>query len=609
MQRAVPALLSSHSALIFSIGVCLTLMLLHLTRSGRTRPADRSVAIWAALSAVFAAARWIEIHTDSPEVAVSASRVMVAVGPLQICTIVAFVRWTTGNTIADREGVCFVAANATISVLALTTAWFIQPTAGVGVDPFGRVHHLGLAAPGMVTVALELPLILAWMARDISRTEILEQREKVMLLGPLAAYATMAMMSVASGAGVANIPSLAEYGPVVMAFGLTSLVNAKRSQLATEREQLLADRTRALSQSQERYREVLELAPVSIFVVRPDGSLEVMNPKTVELVGAPSNEAALEINLLGSEPLARAGIVAAIRGCFESGEPTSGEFRIVTRWDRRIDIQLQLRSIETDSGETRVLGVVQDLTERLALEKQLRQSQKMDSVGQLAAGIAHEINNPMAFVRANLGVLRSDWDELRKDCVGGVPLDDPRWGDFEEIIDESLEGIDRTVAIAKDMREFAHSGDEERTRIDLHPVLEASVRVAGTHRNGGTRFETDYSGLPPVRVSAGQIQQVFVNLLVNALQAVPSDGIVRIATARSDGNAVIAIEDNGPGIAEQHLERLFDPFFSTKEAGSGTGLGLYISYQIIESHGGELAVGRSSLGGARFEVRLPASAR
>ncbi|MEN8160731.1 MAG: ATP-binding protein, partial [Myxococcota bacterium] len=251
--------------------------------------------------------------------------------------------------------------------------------------------------------------------------------------------------------------------------------------------------------------------------------------------------------------------------------------------------------------------LVEDITERRALEEGLRRSQKLESVGQLAAGIAHEINNPMAFVRTNLAVLREEWNALRKD-LGNVDAPDAlaeHFGECESLIDESLEGIERTIAIARDMREFAHTGSDGRAEVDVNQVLEACVRVAGPHRRGATRIEERYGEIPAVWASAGQLSQVFVNLLVNALQAVGQVGKVEIETRLEDDRAVVRVSDDGAGIAPEHRDRLFDPFFTTKPAGEGTGLGLYVSHEIVRGHGGEIVVISTPGEGASFEVRLP----
>jgi signal transduction histidine kinase len=253
------------------------------------------------------------------------------------------------------------------------------------------------------------------------------------------------------------------------------------------------------------------------------------------------------------------------------------------------------------------LGLVEDVTERRVLEEGLRRSQKLESIGQLAAGIAHEINNPMAFVRTNLAVLREEWHALEKDVrkIAADPTLELRFSECESLIDESLEGIERTISIARDMREFAHTGADHRADVELNPVVEACVRVASAHRKRGSAIEERYGEVPPVRGSAGQLRQVFLNLLVNALDVVGPQGRVVVETSCDGRSVVVRVRDDGPGILPEHRERLFDPFFTTKPAGEGTGLGLYISHQIVRGHGGEILVDSVPGSGASFEVRLP----
>src|SRR4029450_5613271 len=144
-----------------------------------------------------------------------------------------------------------------------------------------------------------------------------------------------------------------------------------------------------------------------------------------------------------------------------------------------------------------------------------------------------------------------------------------------------------------------------RAHVDVNQVVEGCVRVAGAHRKGSTRIEEQYDGVPPVWGSAGQLRQVFLNLIVNALDVVGQAGCVRVETAVDDAHAIVRVRDDGAGILPEHRDRLFDPFFTTKPAGEGTGLGLYISHQIVRGHGGEITVTSTPGHGAPFEVRLP----
>jgi len=251
--------------------------------------------------------------------------------------------------------------------------------------------------------------------------------------------------------------------------------------------------------------------------------------------------------------------------------------------------------------------VVRDLREIELLRSRLVTSDRLAAVGQLAAGIAHEINNPLAFVRTNLGVLKDHWAVLAKAVgpgEGGTDLDEVL-GEGEEIIGESIEGIDRAARIVRDVREFSHAGTTVRDETELNELLERVIRVATPQLGPGTTVERDYGELPRVRASTPQLEQVFLNLMVNAIQALGAEGRVRVSTRREDDAVRVEIADDGCGIAPGDTERIFDPFYTTKPVGEGTGLGLSISHEIIRDHDGEVTVGPGLDGrGTCFTVRL-----
>ncbi len=244
--------------------------------------------------------------------------------------------------------------------------------------------------------------------------------------------------------------------------------------------------------------------------------------------------------------------------------------------------------------------------ERAALEERLRQVQKVEAIAQLAAGLAHEINNPMAYVRTNLNLLRADWDVLRKELEGqGDPARAGRLAECDDLLAESAEGVDRTIAIVRDVRDFAHGGGAPAEPVDLEEVVDEALRVAAAQAPPGVRLERRRGDVPLVPGSAGRLRQVVVNLVVNAIHATGAEGSVRVATERRGRHAQLCVEDDGPGIPPEIRARLFEPFFTTKPVGQGTGLGLYVSYEIVRSHGGEIRVDSEPGRGARFEVRLP----
>lgn len=244
--------------------------------------------------------------------------------------------------------------------------------------------------------------------------------------------------------------------------------------------------------------------------------------------------------------------------------------------------------------------IVRDLREIEALQSRLVLSGRMAAVGQLAAGVAHEVNNPAAYVRSNILMLREYW----KSADAHVCFEDGR-----ELIDESLEGIERISAIVDQIRRFSRGGTGERERAELHPLLEAVVRMARSRLPDGVQIERSFGSVPALDCAPRELEQVFLNLLLNAADAVGESGTIRITTSSSGGAAHVDVEDDGCGIAPDVIGRVFDPFFTTKPVGRGTGLGLSISYEIVKRHGGEMAA-RSGLGrGTVVSVLLPLPAR
>jgi two-component system NtrC family sensor kinase len=251
-----------------------------------------------------------------------------------------------------------------------------------------------------------------------------------------------------------------------------------------------------------------------------------------------------------------------------------------------------------------VVLVVRDLREVTELRSRLVVSGRLAAVGELAAGIAHEINNPISYVRSNLGLLGAHWrtlaEELEKAGRADALADAIAEGDA--LLDESLDGIDRVAAIVRDVRGVSHAGGGEPGPVDLSPVLERVMRVVA--RRFDARIEMEIAAIPLVLGDAPELEQVFLNLVMNAGQAIRPAGRIRIAAAPQGTALEIAIEDDGVGIPPENLDRVFDPFFTTKPQGEGTGLGLAISYQIVRRHGGRISVA-SSPGGTIFRVRLP----
>lgn len=261
-------------------------------------------------------------------------------------------------------------------------------------------------------------------------------------------------------------------------------------------------------------------------------------------------------------------------------------------------------------------------------QQQIVQSEKMASLGRLVAGVAHELNNPISFVYANTHTLdryRKKLETYLKALHDGASPDelhdlrqqlriDALMDDLGSLVEGTVEGAERVREIVKNLRKLSHHGDTETEVMDLGSVVKTATHWAERGRKDRFDVEVDVEPSLPFKGIAGQIHQVVVNLVDNALSAVVDAGIdkprVRVRCHRlsgPDSPLQVIIEDNGPGVSEADRIRVFDPFFTTKSVGQGTGLGLWISYGIVRDHGGTLEIGRSKLGGASFEMTLPAS--
>jgi len=261
-------------------------------------------------------------------------------------------------------------------------------------------------------------------------------------------------------------------------------------------------------------------------------------------------------------------------------------------------------------NEHAVMGlvlIVRDMREVTSLRTRLLTSGRLAAVGQLAAGIAHEINNPLAFVCSNLNQLRSQWlrfsSELEKrERASGLR---ELAGEWEELIDESLEGVNRAVMIVRDVREFSHAGTERNEMVDLGRLLDQVLRVAAPQLPPRARVETHYAVNSPIPCEPQRIKQLFLNLVVNAAQAIEEGGRIQVRSREHEGFALVSVEDDGCGIEPEVAERIFDPFFTTKGIGMGTGLGLSISHEIVRRHGGSIEVDSKPGRGTAILVRLP----
>ncbi len=274
---------------------------------------------------------------------------------------------------------------------------------------------------------------------------------------------------------------------------------------------------------------------------------------------------------------------------------------------------------------------LQQLNARLQeTQAQLLQSEKMASIGQLAAGVAHEINNPIGFVQSNLGTLERYLDDLGRviaaldTAAAQLPAEHPaaravarakQESDFDflqedlpALVQQSKDGVDRVRKIVADLKDFSRADNSQEWQLaDLHRGIESTLNIVTNEIKYRARVSCEFGALPAVECLPSQLNQVFLNLLVNAAQAIP-DGRQGSIVVRSGADAErvwVEVEDDGKGIAPEALGRIFDPFYTTKPVGQGTGLGLSLSYGIVQAHGGRIEVRSSPNAGSCFRVVLP----
>lgn len=295
------------------------------------------------------------------------------------------------------------------------------------------------------------------------------------------------------------------------------------------------------------------------------------------------------------------------------------ERRTLLRNARRYKQDLEKRNAE----------LARQKTEMERLQAQILQAEKMASLGQLAAGVAHEMNNPAGFIYSNIDVLKhyierlkrclSDYDELALPPEASARISaikkeidyDNIVADLDSILSDCYIGAERIRDVVQNLRLFSRLDEAEFKRIDVNEGIESTVRLlSGYYKAGKITLTHDYGDLPQINCYAAQLNQVWMNLLANAAQAIgAAEGEVHIKTCCEERTVIVSISDTGPGMASEQLKNIFDPFFTTKPVGEGTGLGLSISHGIIERHNGKIKVASAPGEGTTFTIFLPVDAK
>jgi two-component system, NtrC family, sensor kinase len=287
---------------------------------------------------------------------------------------------------------------------------------------------------------------------------------------------------------------------------------------------------------------------------------------------------------------------------FSSGQASEHEERITDPSGNVRIVNTKKAPFTVMNGEPFLIGIIRDITEARRMETQLQLSERMASVGTLAAGVAHEINNPLAYISSNLTFLAELLEQ--EEFSGG------QRAEMREAVQESLEGARRVRFIVQDLKSFSRSDDESRGPIDVHRVIQGGIRLVRNELEHQARLTQDLAPVPPVLGNEPRLGQVIINLLVNAVQALPpgrtvQDNRIHVEAWHESGWVFIEVEDNGQGMSPEVQRHIFDPFFTTKPVGVGTGLGLSICNTILQSMGGFIDVESTPGVGSTFRLRLP----
>jgi PAS domain S-box-containing protein len=337
-------------------------------------------------------------------------------------------------------------------------------------------------------------------------------------------------------------------------------------------------------------REILDTLTDGVALLRLDGRIRTTNPALAALTGRPVQElvgVALEKLLVPGD----------------AGGDAEAERERQLRHVSGALIPVAVSRVPVHERRGQPLGqvvVLRDLRELMALRNRLVSSGRLAAMGQLAGGIAHEINNPISYVRSNLGLLRQHWERLGEILAEGPEPVRDALDRGPLLLAAAGQGVDRVASIVRDVRGFSAVGSGEPEAADLHELMDRAIRVAAPRLNG-TRLERDDAALPLVPCIPHEVMQVFLDLVLTSAQRLGGSGTIRVSTRRENGAALITVADDGPALDTAARQRIFEPFASP----AGAGLGLAISQHIVTRHGGALSVDSEPGRGLKFLVSLP----
>ncbi|HET6338164.1 MAG TPA: response regulator [Polyangiales bacterium] len=379
----------------------------------------------------------------------------------------------------------------------------------------------------------------------------------------------------------------------------TRLAIAER--MVDERERRVSSES-ALQRTEAGFRALIEGSPDGIVVHRA-GRIVYVNPSLRTALGYESDALTGHEFLRLVHPADAEVERERLAQLGSSGRPTlPHEIRLQRRDGTSVvfeDVSIPLQF----EGKPSVASLLRDLSERKRMEQRLLLADRMVSVGTLAAGIAHEINNPLAYVLANLSFIQEEVEEV------ALTLPEAKLKSLRELLAQAEDGAERVRIIIRDLKSFSRADAEDDGPVDVQRVLDGAINMAWNEIRHRAQLDKRCDHVPAVRGSEARLGQVFLNLLVNAAQAIPvghaGENRISVSVRQKEERVVIEVSDTGCGIPQDIMARIFDPFFTTKPVGVGTGLGLSICHNIVASVGGEISVDSTVGRGSTFRISLP----
>lgn len=376
----------------------------------------------------------------------------------------------------------------------------------------------------------------------------------------------------------------------------------------------------ALRQSERRLFQFLEKLPVGIIVTDTDGKPYYANHAASEIIGDPTDLVTKtdfsdyfdKFYIRGTSkkyPSNKLPIMCALKG-----ERLRVDDVAIHSDDRVIPLDVWGSPIFDENGNVAyAIAVFMDVSDREKSRQQLLQSEKLAAIGTLAAGVAHEINNPIGYIKSNLNAMYRYLNHLSKRFDGCDEIDDENRVELKEMIDdfgdaisESIDGTERVAEIVTDLKSFARIDKSERENADLNEGIRSTLNIVWNELKYKCKVETEFGDIPELTCMPNQLNQVFLNLLVNAGQSIEhKEGLIKIRTWSDAEGIHVSISDNGKGIPEEQLSKIFEPFYTTKEVGEGTGLGLSLVHDIVEKHRGSIEVDSEVGKGTTFTMTFP----